>query len=100
MRAPRFFTSAYDISANGAASPGRWHDVQLLNTIGAMCSEKVSELLGLTDDLPTSPPGNAVMARAHAAANIVKNRFIFLLLREGCNSRSPGSGAPTPAYRS
>src|SRR4029079_9453103 len=37
-----FFTSAYDSSANGATSPGRWHGAQLANTIGATSLVKVT----------------------------------------------------------
>src|SRR5262249_27228082 len=33
--------SANDIRENGAASPGRWQDAHLLNTIGATFSAKV-----------------------------------------------------------
>jgi hypothetical protein len=38
----RFATSSYDISENGAASPGRWHVTQLSKTIGAMVSLNVT----------------------------------------------------------
>src|SRR3982074_3214486 len=83
------------MSANGPASPGRWHDVQLLNTIGAICSVKV-RLSGLG----ASPPEKAVTVRAQAAANIVQRRFIVLLLPLICNNRLPGFGASTRPYRS
>src|SRR6266550_548307 len=68
--------------ANGAASPGRWQEVQLLKTIGAICSVKVRP-----EGLATSPAEKAVTARAQAAASIVRVRFIFSLQPGGCNSR-------------
>src|SRR5438876_4200390 len=81
--------------ANGPASPGRWHDVQLWNTIGAICSVKVSP-----EGLATSPAEKAVTARAQAAASIVRVRLIFSLQSGGCNSRWLVFGRSILAYRS
>src|SRR6266550_2311097 len=81
--------------ANGAASPGRWHDVQLLNTIGAICSVKVRP-----EGLVTSPAEKAVTAKAQAAASIVRVRFIFSLQLGGCNSRWLGFAESILACRS
>src|SRR6266545_1954514 len=84
------------MSANGAASPGRWHDVQLLNTIGAMCSVNVS----LAGALLISPAEKAAEANAQAPADIVQNRFIISLLPVEYNSRWPWFQGSRPAYRS
>src|SRR5260370_19535184 len=81
--------------ANGAASPGRWHEVQLLNTIGAICSVKVT-----SEVRAASPPEKAVTARAPAAARIVRVRFISSLLPGGCNSRWLAFGESISVYRS
>src|SRR5258706_6872196 len=73
------------MSAKGAASPGRWQDVQLLNTIGAICSVKVS----LIGDLVISPAGKAAAATTQPMAEIVKNRPIISILPGEYNNRLP-----------
>lgn len=50
--------SLYDSNGNGAISPGRWHDVQFLNTMGAICCDQV-----ICCAKPFSVMHNAVMAR-------------------------------------
>src|SRR6185295_8200082 len=62
----RFTASAYVNKENGATSPGRWHDAQLANRIGAMSLLNVTAADG-GDERPQP-------AAAKAASNAIPIR--------------------------
>src|SRR5262245_41970496 len=84
------------MSGNGAASPGRWHGVQLEKTIGATCSLKVTGACALGCTAPR--PSSTAPARRAPRINVA-GRYAIACTSYGKSTAIPETYTPRVSPR-